>query len=145
MPRGEKVRIVLASGARARWVERVRDEKDLITLGEIEPSFAPHHKGPAFVSFESAAPGMRHGVGERGEARRRREEFAAQIAETLNRQDADDEYQRLVLVAPARLLRAIRDHLSDGARSKIRLELAKDLTKKANHDLRTWLHGPAVI
>jgi hypothetical protein len=144
MPRGEKIRIVLASGARARWVERAPDRPDPITIGELEPSFKPHHRGPAFVSFESANP-MRHGIGERGEAARRREDFAAQIAETLNRQDAGEEFEGLVLVAPPRLLRAIRDRLSAGARAKLKLELAKDLTKKSNHELRTWLHSPELF
>src|SRR5512141_507676 len=108
MPRAPKVRILVASGARARWVERVEGHDDLVTLGELEPRFVHIQHGPAGVSFESAAGGMRHGIGERSaETKRRTEDFAREIAASLSEQQARGEFDRLGLIAPPRMLRSI--------------------------------------
>ncbi|HWA60027.1 MAG TPA: host attachment protein [Caulobacteraceae bacterium] len=145
MPRAPKTRFLIASGARARFVERAPGASDLVTVGEVTPSAQHHHShGPAHVSFESAA-NMRHGAPDRSDADRRRDDFARQLAEMANQQAVDGVYERLALVAPPRLLKALREHLSDFARSKVCFEVAKDLTKQPNHALREWLHAPQIL
>jgi hypothetical protein len=134
----------VASGARARWVERVEGHDDLATIGELEPRFFHVPHGPAGVSFESAAGGMRHGIGERSaETKRRTEDFAREIAASLNEQQARGEFDRLGLIAPTRMLRSIRGHLSEAAHAKVHFEIARDLSKQPNHALKDWLHNPA--
>lgn len=137
-----RIRILVASAGQARWIERSHESDELVTLGELKPTGAHHRHGPAHVSFESAAGGMRHGVDDRGDAKRKRDSFAQQIAEALNHQAAKHEYDRLGLIAPPRLLKAIREHLSHEAQSRVHFELAKDLSKQSNHNLRAWLHNP---
>ena len=144
MPKTARTRILVASGGRARWIERDREKDELVTLGELSPVRAPAHKGPAPVSFGHVA-GMRHAAGDRDDSKRQRDAFAVQIAEALNRQDGRGEFDRLGLVAPPRLLKAVREHLSETTRAKIQFELPKDLTKHANHDLRTFLQHPQFV
>jgi protein required for attachment to host cells len=136
MHRAPKTRFLIASGAQARWVEHLPDLPDLVTVGQIAPTGVHHHThGPAHVSSESA---------DRGEAARHLEDFARQIAEAVNRQARNGEFERLALVAPPRLLRAVREHLDGAVRTKICFELPKDLTKHSNHALRRWLHAPEI-
>jgi protein required for attachment to host cells len=86
---------------------------------------------------------MRHGIGERSaETKRRTEDFAREIAAALSEQRERGEFDRLGLIAPPRMLRAIRDHLSEAAKATVHFEIAKDLTKHPNHALRDWLHNP---
>jgi protein required for attachment to host cells len=134
-------RIFIVSGGAARWVERARDGNELVTLGELAPTSAHTPQGPRNGAF-GHEPGQHRGPGDRHDAARRRELFAREVAETINHQHARGEFERLGLVAPARLLRVIREHLVDGARTKLRFELPKDLSKHANHALRAWLHNP---
>jgi len=88
---------------------------------------------------------MRHGTGQHGLADRRREAFAKELAELLNRQAQKGEYEHLVIAAPPRLLKAIREKLSDKARSRIQAEIPKDLLKVSNHDIKAWLHAPGLL
>jgi cytochrome c5 len=55
------------------------------------------------------------------------------------------EYEHLVIAAPPRLLKAIREKLSDKARSRIQAEIPKDLLKVSNHDIKAWLHAPGLL
>lgn len=144
MTTSERTRILVAAGGGARWIERSRDHADPVTLGEMKPPSVHHHQGPPGVSFESDTA-MRHGTGQHGLADRRREAFAKELAELLNRQAQKGEYEHLVIAAPPRLLKAIRDKLSDTARSRIQAEISKDLLKVSNHDIKAWLHAPGLL
>ncbi|MFI4935898.1 MAG: host attachment protein [Caulobacterales bacterium] len=144
MPKSPKTRFLIASGARARWVEHMPDLPDPVTIGELKPRFSHQPKGPVQVSFESASR-MRNGPERSGEAARRLADFAAQIADEVNREEAAGEFERLALVAPPRLLKAIRERLSHAARTKVCMELPRDLTKHPNHELHTWLHAPGLL
>ena len=144
MTTSERTRILVAAGGGARWIERARDHADPVTLGEMKPPSVHHHQGPPGVSFESDTA-MRHGTGQNGLADRRREAFAKELAELLNRQAQKGEYEHLVIAAPPRLLKAIRDKLSDRARSRIQAEIPKDLLKVSNHDIKAWLHAPGLL
>ena len=54
-------------------------------------------------------------------------------------QAAQGAFDRLALVAPPRILSAIRDRMSVGASAKLARTLAKDLTKAPDHELGAWL------
>lgn len=140
--RKPRIRILVASGARARWVEKAAGHGDLVTLGEFKADVLHARHGPPGVTFESGPGNLRHGIGEPKEADRRRDAFAHKIAEALNQQDTRGEFDRLGLIAPVRLLRAVRKQLSDGVKAKVGFELPKDLTKHPNHELTAWIDHP---
>lgn len=144
MTHSERTRILVAAGGGARWIERAHDHADPVTLGEMKPPNVPHHQGPPGVSFESATS-MRHGTGRHGLADRRREAFAKDLADLLNNQARKGEYEHLVIAAPPRLLKAIREKLSDVARSRVHSEIPKDLLKVSNHDIKAWLRAPGIL
>jgi protein required for attachment to host cells len=144
MTASERTRILVAAGGGARWIERERDHADPVTLGEMKPPAVHHHQGPPGVSFESATA-MRHGTGQHDLANRRREAFAKELAELLNTQARKGEYHHLVLAAPPRLLKAIRERLSDTARGRILAEIPKGLLKVSNHDIKDWLRAPGIL
>ena len=115
-------------------------------MSEIHPH--PHHghgHGPASESFEHASGAGRSSNGDRGDTARRIKAFAGQIAEVINGQFKKGEFERLGLICPPRLMKEVREHLTEGARATIQFELPKDLTKYGNHELRQWLHNPAVV
>ena len=85
---------------------------------------------------------MQHGATDTDIAARRREDFGRELAEHLNAEVARGRYDRLALVAPARMLREIRAHTSKAAQINTVAQLDKDLTKVANHDLDRWLRHP---
>jgi protein required for attachment to host cells len=144
MTTSERTRILVAAGGGARWIERARDHADPVTLGELQPPSVHHHQGPPGVSFESNTA-MRHGTGQHGLADRRREAFARELADLLNGQAQKGEYEHLVIAAPPRLLKAIREKLSEPARRRISAEIPKDLLKVSNHDIKAWLHAPGLL
>lgn len=124
---------LIADGGCARWVARDNETGDFRTLRERH---AHDHAAHAYSGavFESAT-GERHGVREPHEsARRNAEMFAAEVAARLDGVD-----ERLVIVAPPRMLNAIEAALPAAARKQLAGRLAKDLTKVADHDLARWL------
>lgn len=138
MPKPYKIQFVIADGARARWVTRSDHADDFVTDSEIkvEPRAAGHPEG---VVFEGVA-GRRFGVQERDDAARlHHERFAQDIADLINSQAAAQAFDRLAVVAPARLLNAIRERLSAAASERLVKTLAKDLTKTPDHELGAWL------
>src|SRR5689334_16338638 len=104
MHRPPAVRFLIANAGHARWVQR--GENGFKTLGEIRPTRTRQAIHSRVTVHESAGVG-RHGAGEVDTAARRREDFAEELATEINRQAATDAFQRLALVAPARLLAAL--------------------------------------
>ncbi|HEX6859634.1 MAG TPA: host attachment protein [Caulobacteraceae bacterium] len=128
-----KTSYLIADGRHARWVERDHETGDFRTLRELHHRDHGAHAYSGSV-FESAG-GQRHGVREPHEpARRAAEAFAAEIGAA-----AGDLADRVVLVAPARMLNEIEDALPPAIRARVAETIAKDLTKVADHDLRRWL------
>ncbi|HEX6866383.1 MAG TPA: host attachment protein [Caulobacteraceae bacterium] len=133
MPRPLHTRFVIADGARARLVERDHETGDFHTLRELHA----HNKAVHGYSggVVERATGHHHGAREPHEpARRRAQAFAAEIAAAVEKGG-----ERLVIVAPARVLGAIEAALPPQARKQLAGTLAKDLTKVADHDLSRWL------
>jgi len=132
MTRPLRTCFVIADGARARLVARDHDTGDFRTLRDLHAHDKAAHAYSGGV-VESAT-GHRHGMREPHEpARRQAEAFAARVAAELG----DDE--RLVIVAPARVLNAIEKALPKDVSDRLAGTLAKDLTKVADHDLARWL------
>lgn len=133
-----KTQFLIADGARARWI--VRRASDFVTLREqaARPRRREHPQGVVF----SSAAGQRFNIEARDDsARRDKARFAEEIAAAINAHDAAGGFDRLVIVAPARVLAVIADHLTTSARGKFIGSLAKDLTKVPDHELAAWLHA----
>lgn len=61
------------------------------------------------------------------------------MAEAINVQAAAASFDRLSIVAPARVLAAINRRLTVAASRKLGKTVAKDLTKIPDHELKAWL------
>ncbi len=135
-----RTRIVLANGGHAKWLER--QGQNFVTIAELEADrvTAVHPKG---TTHHSASP-LRHGAGEADLAAMGRDRFGRIIAERLNRQSSRGEFERLAIIAPPEVLRAIRQNLLPGALNKIVHEASKDLVKTPADELGAWLNTPLI-
>jgi protein required for attachment to host cells len=142
MPRRRKLIYLLADGAHARFVEHVPETHAYVTVSRMsgEERLATlrveQRDEPAGRSFESASS-ARHGVGREDAYLRAKQAFAGDVAHALNDQTAKRELDGVVLVAPPRLLKVLREGLTPTV--PILGELGKDLTKTADHELGEWL------
>jgi protein required for attachment to host cells len=133
-----RFQFIVADGARARWVRRSENADDFVTTKETKAE--PHAPGhPQGVVFEGSS-GRRFSVEERqGAVREHREAFAREVADTISAEVVEGAFERLIIVAPARTLAAIRRRLSGAAKALLGKTLAKDLSKTPDHELGTWL------
>jgi protein required for attachment to host cells len=131
------VQFVIADGSRARWVRRSERADDFVTVRELKAE-PPTPGEPDGVVFGSS--GQRFNVSEKDAAMQRlRTRFAEDVAEALNAEAGRDPSEKIVVVAPERMLEAIQERLSGPARSRVIHTLAKDLTKTPDHELGRWL------
>ena len=80
---------------------------------------------------QSNGPAHRHGVdGERSTERHEMEQFAKEVARTLDGARTRHEFDRLVLIAGPRMLGLLRDALPATCRSVVAAEIAKDLVRQ---------------
>jgi protein required for attachment to host cells len=134
-----KVRFLIANAQTARIIEPA--ERGFITLEEIDAK--SHHRAKHQRATVHQCGGFsQHGAGETDEHARKRENFAEDLAGRINTSEAAGEFERLALVAPARMLSELRRHLSAACTKRIVTEIDKDLTKVAVHDLSRWLRHP---
>ncbi len=132
-----RTQFVIADAARARWVRRSDNGEDFVTIKELK---ADRGEPKAPVAPLAGSGGRRTGLREaRAAARHKRERFAAEVSHVLDQEAASGAYLRLAVVAPARTLSAICNHLSITARARLAASLSKDLTKVADHELAHWL------
>ena len=132
-----KTQFVIADGSRARWVHRT-EANDFVTERELNAGHGGHKSGGS-VSVH-APSGHTFRVDQRTSAAREvRVRFAHEVADAISAQAAQGAFDRLALVAPPRILSAIRDRMSVGASAKLARTLAKDLTKAPDHELGAWL------
>jgi protein required for attachment to host cells len=68
-----------------------------------------------------------------------KQNFAHEVAARLNAANTRDEFDALVLVAPAHALADLRQALDAPTQRKITAQLQKDLTKVPNADLAAHL------
>jgi protein required for attachment to host cells len=135
-----RTRFVIADGSRARWVSRSERADDFVTMKELKAASIAAGE-PEGVVFEGGS-GQRFNVEEKSDAVRMRHlRFAQEVADAINAEAAEREFDRLAVVAPARVLGAIRQRLSATANARLAKTLAKDLTKTPDHELGAWLRN----
>lgn len=133
-----KTLFVIADGSRARWVRRSETADDFVTLKELHavPSGHGHPQG----ATQDSQTGRPSNIEPRQDpVRVERVHFAAEVAEAINADTVKHGLDRLVIVAPAPIEAAIKQHLSGPASAKLAGALAKDLTKTPDHELKDWL------
>ncbi len=131
---------VLTNGARVRVLKRraERPGYDIVEEYQSDEARIPTREivsdRPGRVQ-ESAYSGH-HAVDARHDAHRERKNaFARDLADRLNKAAAEGAFDALVLYAAPRTLAALRVNLEHGTREKIKAEVAKDLTKVPLADL----------
>jgi protein required for attachment to host cells len=140
MHKTPRTHYLIADGARARMVTRKPGEQDLSTLTEIAAEREHAHAREGGAVFQRMGPG-RSTPGEGSEViNRKRADFAGELAAMLGKEADKGAFDRLVLVAPARMLGLLQDRLPPSAKAKVTGTLARDLTKTPVHDLHRWLH-----
>jgi protein required for attachment to host cells len=88
----------------------------------------------------------RHAVStEESPTERIEHEFAARLAEQLDHDRALNAFDRLVLVAPPKLLGVLRDELPNPTRQLVVGELAKDLVDPTPTEVREHLAGVVLV
>jgi protein required for attachment to host cells len=147
MPRTRTLRIVIADGEHARFVQP--DRHNALHTIEAFDSASAHQRSSDLGTdrpgraFESA--GMaRHGVGERHDLHaQEKAKFARLVAERLNGEAAAGAFDELVVVAPSRSLQPLRDALNTAAAERLVGTLDKDLVKTPDDELwpyvRDWV------
>lgn len=138
MPNDTKLWVVLADGAHAR----------IVTRGKTAPGAAPgyvlvtefdsvdaHHLTRDIMSgkpgrvYESGYSGH-HAVQPRTDPHQAAKlKFMHTLADYINAAGAKNDYDELILFAPAHCLHELRECLDAGARRKVTHEAARDLTK----------------
>ena len=147
MPHHHRLIYLLVDGAHARFVERSAETGDLVTVRRISGDErldvlrAEQRDEAPGRSFESSGAG-RHRVGREDSYRRAKEAFVAEVGEAITDLIAAGQVDGVVLAAPRRLLKSLRESLPRSA--NLVAEIGKDLTKTPDHELEAWL-GPLAL
>ena len=146
-PRRQKTLIVVADGARARFLQQSEDRRKLVPAGGAD-MLAPTARQPdrELVSDKPGRGFSRARDGRRGAFepphdfhKVEKHNFAARLAEHLERLREDGKFDRLVLVAPRRSLGELRKLLTPQVKKAVVHEVAKDLTASPAAALRDAL------
>ena len=135
--------ILIADGARAHLLLSEGRGKPLIEVPDSDVRIALKadqelaKDRPGRV-HESASV-TRHAIEREDLHQREKERFAQSLAENLDRRLANGEFDRLVIAAAPETLGVIRAQLSTKVRAVILAEVAKDLTKIPNPEIRPHL------
>ncbi len=135
--------ILVADGARARLLLSEGRGKPLNEVPgsdiriDLKPDQELSAERPGRV--HEFANVSRHAIERDDLHRREKERFAQSLAEGLDKRLANREYDRLVIAAAPETLGVIRAALSDKVRAVILAEVAKDLTKIPNPQIRPHL------
>jgi protein required for attachment to host cells len=138
-----KLWYVIADGGRARFVER--DEtgafRTIVSFDSSERHERSHDLGrdrPPRV--KESANAARHAVEPRRDLHdAAKEDFVKLVAEELDAEHGRGQFDKLVLVAPPRVLTDLKQHLSKPVAKLVVDGLQKDLTKVSDHDLAQHL------
>jgi protein required for attachment to host cells len=133
--------IAIADGEHARFVKP--DENNVLHTVQAVDSASAHLRSRELGSDRpgrsvESATSARHAVGQRHDLHEmEKEKFARLVADELNAATARDEFDELLLVAPARVMHELREALGQAALSRLVGTLDKDL-KTPDHEL--WPH-----
>ena len=131
---------VVTDGGRARILQK-RDEHDAFDTRRefVSPDIHRHtHELGAERPgrTQESANSARHAVQPRGDLHRAgKRSFVDEVAKALNEANTRDEFDRLILVAPAHALGELNHALDAPTQRKIVAQLQKDLTNVPNADL----------
>ncbi len=125
--------ILIADGAHGRLFENRGHGKGLEAVSEeFEADHRPDHEivddrlGRTFESASSA----RHAITPRHDPHRElKRDFAERLAKLLDKRRQERAFDRLIIVAPSKVLGDLRKALSESVRELVTAELDKDLTK----------------
>ncbi len=135
--------ILVADGARAHLLLSEGRGKPLTEVpgSDIRQDLKPDHELSADRPgrVHESANVSRHAIERDDLHRREKERFAQSLADVLDKRLANREYDRLVIAAAPDTLGVIRSALSDKVRAVILAEVAKDLTKIPNPQIRLHL------
>ncbi len=147
MSRPLTLRIVIADGEHARFVQPDADNT-LRTVGSLDSASAHLRSRDIGTdrpgrAFESGAV-ARHAVGQRHDLHAmEKERFLRLVGKQINDASAHCEFDELLLVAPPRALRELREGLDMATQAKLVSTLEKDLVKTPDHELwplvREWV------
>ena len=136
--------ILVADGAHARIACNLGPGKGIEQPleaefdGEARPTREIQADRPG-RSFDSGGEG-RHAMEPRTDPHQHEKAvFVHDVADYVNAAAQKGRFDRLVLVAPPRVLGELREYLSDAAKANVKGELHKDLTKTPLHELPTHL------
>ncbi|MFY9643058.1 MAG: host attachment protein [Rhodomicrobium sp.] len=135
--------ILIADGARAHLLLSEGRGKPLaeVTGSEQQQEIKPDHEMSAERPgrVHESANVARHAIERDDLHRREKERFAQSLAEDLGRRLANNEYDRLVIAAAPETLGVIRSAMSEKVQAVILAEVAKDLTKLPNPQVKELL------
>ncbi len=141
-----RIWVLIADGATARIVSDSGEGRTLASVDDVQlegnnqPDRDLAADRPGRV-FDRAGAG-RHGMEPKTDPRRvEHERFAREIIEALGLAKQQDRYDRLVLVAPPKMMGDLRGLLPPAIAETVSCELTKDLTKISIHDLPVHLEA----
>src|SRR4051812_19881556 len=146
-PRHQRTLIVVADGAKARFLKESEDRKKLV-LADDADMLAPAARRPdrELVTdkpgrgFSPARDGRRGGFEPAHDPHKlEKHNFTARLAQTLDKACSARQFDRVVLVAPKRSLGELRPLLSARVKKAVSHEVAKDLTASTPTALRKAL------
>jgi protein required for attachment to host cells len=134
-----KVRIVVADEREANFFDGSKADGPLTARGEMRNETA----GMKDIELETDREGRRfgggghhHGVdGERSTERHELTLFAKEVADRIDKDRVNREFDKLVIVAPPRMLGLLRQSLSAPSQAMLAGEISKDVVH----------HGPEAI
>jgi protein required for attachment to host cells len=135
---------VVADGGRARILQKRRKHGERPQAFDTLKEFVSDDLHRATHDLGAERPGRtresagsaRHAVQPRQDLHQAdKQNFVHEVAAALNAANARDEFDALVLVAPAHALGDLRQALDASTQRKITAQLQKDLTKVPNADL----------
>ncbi len=138
-----KILYVIADGGRARFVERDEEGafRTIASFVSSEIHERSHDLGtdrPARVKESSNA--ARHAVQPRRDLHSAaKEDFVKHVAGEIDGEQERGRFDRLVLVAPPRVLTELKEKLSKTMAKLVADGLQKDLTKVPDHELAAHL------
>jgi protein required for attachment to host cells len=135
-PRHKRTLVVVADGARARFLEPSHDRHTLIPAARSDmvwPASREHSRDIVTDrpgrGENTANPSIRSAFDPPSDYHKlEKHKFAAVLAEALDDVRQRGEYERLVLVAPPRTLGELHDLMSPQVKKMVAHEVAKDLT-----------------
>lgn len=145
MPNSKTCWIVIADGARARIL--ANDGPGTGLRNAMAADFVADNRKSRDIASDrpgrsSGSGGDRHAMDPRTDMHRHEKRlFAKELAEVIGDACQRGDFGALVLVAPPATLGDLRRELGKPALASVKAELAKDLTKLAEHELAPHLEG----